>query len=174
MSQNLLLSTTFTLKWNIQIMEYLKIAFAIFIALILSLQVRSDGDDCLYPCTEIYDPICGDNGTHYKFFGSDCSMQRNNYCYGHGEHKSIQFFPPKFTISFRSICCNQWNKLSRIPRQRILFKKISFQLILCMEQLQPQSILSSADLSHDLIFFLPQEQIKPFSHIYASVLFSRM
>lgn len=154
---------------SVQTMENFKITFAIFIALILSLHVKSDEDDCLYPCTEIYYPICAGNGTDYKFFGSECSMLRHNYCNGYGEHKFIQPSAINLKILFRSICCNQWNKLPRILRSRILFKKISFQLILCV-----RNNCSSNQFFHLQIFFLTKTDKTFFSYLCFCFIFKNV
>lgn len=46
----------------------------------LNYHVKSEGDECFYPCTYIHDPVCGDNGSEFVCFGNECFMEGHNKC----------------------------------------------------------------------------------------------
>ena len=39
-------------------------------------------NECNYPCTYIYQPVCADNGKGFRFFGNECFMDAVNKCDG--------------------------------------------------------------------------------------------
>lgn len=39
-------------------------------------------NECLHPCTYIYQPVCADNGNGTRIFGNECFMDAVNECDG--------------------------------------------------------------------------------------------
>jgi hypothetical protein len=63
--------------------KLLRASLVFFVVLFVNCNVKSDdADTCLYPCHYIYDPLCGEDGSEFMFFGNDCFMNRHNECYG--------------------------------------------------------------------------------------------
>lgn len=52
-----------------------------FVAISLIALVNCEDDDCAYPCHYNLDPVCGDNGQEFKYFGNECFMKRHNHCH---------------------------------------------------------------------------------------------
>lgn len=65
-------------------MRAMKASLIIFVVLLPNNSVRSDdvGDECIYPCTYVHDPVCGADDNQFKYFGSECFMNRHNKCNG--------------------------------------------------------------------------------------------
>ncbi|CAO1422098.1 unnamed protein product [Diamesa tonsa] len=37
-------------------------------------------NDCLHPCTHIFQPVCAENANGFRFFGNECFMDAVNEC----------------------------------------------------------------------------------------------
>lgn len=61
-------------------MKVLSASLVIFATFLLNYQVKSEDTECFYACTYIHDPVCGDNGSEFMYFGNECFMNAHNEC----------------------------------------------------------------------------------------------
>jgi hypothetical protein len=63
-------------------MKVLRASLVFLATFMLNYHVNSEGNEseCIYPCTYIHDPVCGDNGSEFVYFGNECFMDGHNKC----------------------------------------------------------------------------------------------
>jgi hypothetical protein len=67
-------------KLNSAVMKVFSASLVILAAFLLNFCVESEDVECYYACTYIHDPVCGDNGSEFMYFGNECSMEAHNEC----------------------------------------------------------------------------------------------
>ena len=76
----LLQKTQLKLKQARKMLSKNIVALMMFV-MILTVKSAST-NECLHPCTYIYQPVCADNGNGFRFFGNECLMEAVNDCDG--------------------------------------------------------------------------------------------
>lgn len=82
-------------------MENTKASLVLIIVLLFqfNFHVECNDDGCKHICTYIYAPVCGSNGTHYRSFGNECFMERENKCSNQSECRATR-------SAFTLVCFN--------------------------------------------------------------------
>ena len=69
--------------------------------MMMACSVKSD-DGCYRACGNIYFPLCGQDGTEYKFFGNRCLMDAHNDCKARSEFSQTSSESPNLKCFFFS------------------------------------------------------------------------